>query len=174
MTSGGERAMGAGYAPRRGWVAEYFDRTASAAWARLTSEAPVSGVRASVRAGRERMRAVLTGWLPADLDGVRVLDAGCGPGTLAIELAARGAHVVAVDLSPTLVALARERAAALPGAANIRGTSATCSTPRSAASTTWWRWTRCSPTRPTTRRRRSARWPPGRTARWRPRSRPPR
>ena len=112
--------MGAGYAARRGWVQEYFDRTASAAWARLTSDAPVSGVRATVRAGRDRMRGLLTGWLPADLSGLRVLDAGCGPGTLAIELAARGALVTAVDVAPTLIALARERAAGLPGARRIR------------------------------------------------------
>jgi magnesium-protoporphyrin O-methyltransferase len=113
-------ALSAGYEARRGWVQEYFDRTASAAWARLTSDAPVSGVRATVRAGRDRMRALLTSWLPADLAGVRVLDAGCGPGTLAIELAARGALVTAVDVAPTLVALARERAAGMPGARRIR------------------------------------------------------
>jgi magnesium-protoporphyrin O-methyltransferase len=112
--------MGPGYEARRGWVRDYFDRTASAAWARLTSDAPVSGVRATVRAGRERMRAQLVSWLPADLAGARVLDAGCGPGTLAVELAGRGARVTAVDLSPTLVALGRERAAGTPAAARIR------------------------------------------------------
>jgi magnesium-protoporphyrin O-methyltransferase len=48
--------------------------------------------------------------LPQDLRGKRVLDAGCGTGALAIDLARRGAHVVAIDLSPTLVQLARERA----------------------------------------------------------------
>jgi magnesium-protoporphyrin O-methyltransferase len=111
--------MGPGYEARRGWVQDYFDRTASAAWARLTGDAPVSGVRATVRAGRERMRARLLAWLPADLAGARVLDAGCGPGTLAVALAGRGALVTAVDLSPTLVALGRERAAAAPGAARI-------------------------------------------------------
>ena len=42
--------------------------------------------------------------------GDAVLDAGCGTGALAIEAARRGAHVVAVDLSPTLIGLARERA----------------------------------------------------------------
>jgi SAM-dependent methyltransferase len=39
----------------------------------------------------------------------RVLDAGCGTGALAVEAARRGAEVVAIDLSPTLVQLARER-----------------------------------------------------------------
>ena len=41
-----------------------------------------------------------------------MLDAGCGTGALAIEAARRGADVVAIDLSPTLVGLARERSAA--------------------------------------------------------------
>ena len=72
-------------------------------------DAPVSGIRATVRAGRDRMRATLLGWLPDDLRGVRVLDAGCGTGALAVEAARRGAEVVAIDLSPTLIGLARER-----------------------------------------------------------------
>jgi magnesium-protoporphyrin O-methyltransferase len=38
-----------------------------------------------------------------------LLDAGCGTGALALEAARRGAHVTAIDLSPTLVTLARER-----------------------------------------------------------------
>lgn len=97
------------YVARRAWIAEYFDRTASAAWAQLTSDAPVSAVRRSVRAARDRMRGTLAGWLPRDLSGVRILDAGCGTGALAIELAARGANVVAIDLAPSLVKLAEER-----------------------------------------------------------------
>ena len=98
------------YAKRRAWIAEYFDRTAALAWAQLTSDAPVGRVRQSVRAGRDRMRATLLQWLPEDLTDRRVLDAGCGTGALAVELAQRGAQVVAIDLSPTLVALARDRA----------------------------------------------------------------
>jgi magnesium-protoporphyrin O-methyltransferase len=50
--------------------------------------------------------------LPADLSGARVLDAGCGTGTMAVDLARRGAEVVAVDISPSLIAIARERAPA--------------------------------------------------------------
>ena len=97
------------YATRRGELLQYFDRTAVDAWKRLTSEAPVNSIRATVRAGREDMRRTLLAWLPQDLDGVRILDAGCGTGALAVEAARRGAHVVAIDLSPTLVALAQER-----------------------------------------------------------------
>lgn len=97
------------YHRRRGELETYFDRTAAHAWAQLTSDAPVSKIRATVRAGRDAMRATLLDWLPADLSGRRVLDAGCGTGALAVAAARRGAEVVAVDLSPTLVGLARER-----------------------------------------------------------------
>ena len=106
------RGLGEGYLERRAQLETYFDRTAVAAWARLTSDAPVSGIRATVRAGRDRMRATLLSYLPADLTGLRILDAGCGTGALAVEAAERGAEVVAIDLSPTLVGLARERAPA--------------------------------------------------------------
>ena len=97
------------YRQRRSKLEEYFDRTAAQTWARLTSDAPVSRVRATVRAGRDRMRQTLLDYLPADLSGRRLLDAGCGTGALAVEAARRGAQVVAIDLSPTLVDLARER-----------------------------------------------------------------
>jgi SAM-dependent methyltransferase len=39
--------------------------------------------------------------------GMRVLDAGCGPGRHALELARRGFDVVGVDTSPEFLALAR-------------------------------------------------------------------
>ena len=97
------------YTQRRGEIAHYFDRTAADAWARLTSDAPLGRIRATVRAGRERMRTTLLDWLPDDLRGSRLLDAGCGTGALAVAAARRGAEVLAIDLSPTLVALARER-----------------------------------------------------------------
>ncbi len=97
------------YATRRSELETYFDRTAVEAWSRLTSDAPVSRIRATVRAGRDRMRNTLLSWLPDDLRGARILDAGCGTGALAIEAARRGAEVVAVDVAPTLIALAHDR-----------------------------------------------------------------
>lgn len=101
--------MARSYEARRSQIETYFDRTAAETWRRLTSDAPVSGIRATVRAGRDRMRAALLARLPADLTGRRLYDAGCGTGALAIEAARRGAEVVAVDISPTLVGFARER-----------------------------------------------------------------
>src|SRR5208283_2402502 len=97
------------YIARRGELEAYFDRAASETWKRLTSDAPVGRVRATVRAGREEMRQTLLSWLPEDLRGARLLDAGCGTGALAMEAARRGADVVAVDVSATLVAHAAER-----------------------------------------------------------------
>ena len=104
---------------RRGELETYFDRTAVEAWKRLTSDAPVSRVRATVRAGRDAMREKLLSWLPEDLRGARLLDAGCGTGALAIEAARRGADVLAIDISPTLVNLAKERAPRELGAGQV-------------------------------------------------------
>ena len=107
------------YLERRGQLATYFDRTAVDAWSRLTSDAPVGRIRATVRAGRDEMRRTLLDWLPADLRGRRLLDAGCGTGALAVEAARRGARVVAIDLSPTLIGLARSRAPRELGAGSV-------------------------------------------------------
>lgn len=101
--------MATSYLERRSEIERYFDRTAAATWSRLTSDAPVSGVRATVRAGRDRMRSTILSFLLQDLRGCRLLDAGCGTGALAVEAARRGADVVAIDLSPTLIGLARDR-----------------------------------------------------------------
>jgi magnesium-protoporphyrin O-methyltransferase len=97
------------YLERRSELEAYFDRTALDAWTRLTSEAPVGRIRATVRAGRDEMRRTLLSWLPQDLRGARLLDAGCGTGALSIEAARRGADVIAVDISPSLIEIAGRR-----------------------------------------------------------------
>lgn len=99
----------ASYQERRGKIETYFDRTAADAWSKLTSDAKVSRIRETVRAGRDDMRQTLLSWLPEDLTGKRLLDAGCGTGMLAVEAARRGAEVVAIDVAPTLIEIARER-----------------------------------------------------------------
>lgn len=103
----------ANYTTRRGQIHDYFDRTAVETWARMTSDAPLSGIRETVRQGRQRMFDTIMSWLPSDLDGTSIYDAGCGAGKLSIELAQRGANVLAVDLSPKLIDLANKRTAKL-------------------------------------------------------------
>lgn len=112
--------MSDSYLERRGEIETYFDRTAAETWSRLTSDAPVSGIRATVRAGRDRMRSTLLSLLPGDLHGCRILDAGCGTGALAVEAAKRGADVTAVDISPTLIGIAKERVPERLGAGRIQ------------------------------------------------------
>ena len=47
--------------------------------------------------------------LLGDIDGMHVLDAGCGQGYLSRMLVARGARVTGIDLSPRLIEKARDR-----------------------------------------------------------------
>lgn len=97
------------YEATKSRVETYFDSTATRTWERLTSDAPVSRIRETVRQGRDRMRALILGRLPLDLTGARVLDAGCGTGAMSLELAKRGAEVVGVDISPRLIGIAEAR-----------------------------------------------------------------
>ena len=110
---------GARYAARRDALERYFDGTARKAWIDLTSDAKVGGIRATVRAGRERMRATLLGWLPDDLRRKRLLDAGCGTGALSVDAACRGGHVTAIDIAGGLVEIAAERAPSFLGHGKI-------------------------------------------------------
>ncbi len=114
--------MSTTYVERRGRLQTYFNATALEAWAQLTTDTPVSRIRATVRQGRDRMRDLLISWLPGDMTGLSLLDAGCGTGAVTVEMARRGAQVTAVDVAANLIDLARERAPAdpAPGAIDFR------------------------------------------------------
>ncbi|NYH96379.1 magnesium-protoporphyrin O-methyltransferase [Novosphingobium marinum] len=107
------------YDHHRDRLAAYFDGTARKAWIDLTSDAKVGGIRATVRAGRDRMRTMLLDWLPQDLRRTSLLDAGCGTGALSGQAACRGAEVTAVDIAAGLVAIARERTPSFLGHGRI-------------------------------------------------------
>ncbi|MCX9147187.1 magnesium protoporphyrin IX methyltransferase [Erythrobacter sp. WG] len=107
------------YEHRREALATYFDSTARQAWIDLTSDVKVSGIRATVRAGRDAMRATILDWLPTDLRRTRVLDAGCGTGSFSVEAACRGAEVTGIDVAAGLVDVARQRAPSFLGHGRI-------------------------------------------------------
>ena len=101
--------MNKSYVRTRDRLETYFNTTASKTWEILTSDLPVSKVRARVRSGRDQMRKLLLSSLPEDLEGMRILDAGCGTGQISVELAKRGAFVVGVDISDNLIKVANDR-----------------------------------------------------------------
>jgi 2-polyprenyl-3-methyl-5-hydroxy-6-metoxy-1,4-benzoquinol methylase len=96
---------------------------------------PRDGAR---RAGLDARHSA--GWLPQDMRGLRLLDAGCGTGALAVEAARRGAEVLAIDVSALCSSMWRATAPPEVGLAPA-STWATCSTRASAPSTTSSRWT---------------------------------
>ncbi len=107
------------YTQRRSEIQTYFDRTALDAWKRFASDKPLSFVRAKVRAGRDEMRSTMLSYLPPDLSGWRILDAGCGSGAMAVELANRGADVIGIDLSPEIVRFGMENLPRITGGGTV-------------------------------------------------------
>ena len=59
--------MNESYVKTRDRLETYFDKTAAKTWEVLTSDLPVSGIRARVRSGRDQMRDVLLSSLPSNL-----------------------------------------------------------------------------------------------------------
>jgi magnesium-protoporphyrin O-methyltransferase len=62
-------------------------------WERLTSDAPVSRIRQTVREGRDRMRALMLSRLPPTCAARGCWMRAAAPGMMTAELAARGADV---------------------------------------------------------------------------------
>jgi ubiquinone/menaquinone biosynthesis C-methylase UbiE len=96
-----------GGAERRpdGRAIEYFDSHAE----HYDASQYRTGRRTFINSRHDRIVSML-----ATLDqpaSATVLDAGCGPGNLVLELAARYGHVCAMDASPRMVSLARSHAA---------------------------------------------------------------
>ena len=102
----------------------------------------MSGIRQTVRegAGQDEGGFMLSR-LPQDLTGKRVLDAGCGTGAMTEELARRGAEVVAIDISPSLVDIAAKAPAGGACRAGYLYIGRHAVVGAGPASTTSWQWT---------------------------------
>ncbi len=84
---------------RKGTYDEY-----AAEYAREVAGLEEAGVEGDPLGLLPRMLALL-----GNLDGLAVLDAGCGEGYLSRVLSSRGAKVTGIDVSPRLVRMAREK-----------------------------------------------------------------
>ena len=62
-------------------------------------------VQLDIREGHAQTVDKVLSWLPDDLSGVTVCDAGCGTGSLALPLAMRGADVAGFDISQAMARL---------------------------------------------------------------------
>lgn len=97
------------YTQHKQKLLDYFNGLGFERWSAIYGEGELSRVRSTIRAGHTEMLQIAIGWLmdgaPARLP--HVLDAGCGTGLLTLELARRGARVLAVDLAPQMAGATR-------------------------------------------------------------------
>jgi SAM-dependent methyltransferase len=93
--------------PESGWFNPIAEFLGPAYWA------PDSTKVQAFTTGTEQEVEFLVGRLGLE-PGMRVLDAGCGPGRHSFALARRGINVVGVDLSPEFIALADSNVGDLP------------------------------------------------------------
>jgi len=77
---------------------------------RERGEAWHAQVQRDIREGHAQTVDRVLAWLPGDLRGVSVCDAGCGTGSLALPLALRGADVSGFDISQAMGRRAGRRA----------------------------------------------------------------
>lgn len=87
-------------------VTEYFNNTGFDRWNRIYSDSEdVNDVQQDIRKGHLATINKILSWFDDDGDapGMKVADAGCGVGSLAIPLAQRGALVSATDISDAMV-----------------------------------------------------------------------
>ena len=100
-------------------VRRYFDGTAAARFDVIYQDEKRLFQKLVDRLFRDvvHRRFQLTFELCREIEGSRVLDIGCGSGRYAVEFARRGAEVVGLDFSSTMVEMAR-RAAEAAGVAD--------------------------------------------------------
>ena len=100
-TTGGDEAAS---------VRDYFDKVGFERWQKIYGETDeVNKVQLDIRQGHQKTVDKILDWLPENMDGMTVCDAGAGTGSLAIPLAHRGAGVSASDISASMIGEAETR-----------------------------------------------------------------
>lgn len=93
-------------------VKNYFNNAGYERWKKIYGETEdVNRVQLDIRKGHAQTVDKVLRWLgdQKDLQGVRIVDAGCGTGLLSVPLAMRGAEVYASDISAAMVEEAKNR-----------------------------------------------------------------
>ena len=85
-----------------------YDGAAGRRWRRIEEGRPEGYLEQNIVIGRRRLHEHLLEWL-AEEPHRRILDAGCGLGTLAGKMAVAGAVVTGVDLVPDFIETARQK-----------------------------------------------------------------
>lgn len=89
-------------------IRERYEGEGGSRWRRIEEDRPRGYLEQNVVIGRRQLHDQLLSWL-AEEPNRRVLDAGCGIGTLSLRMHEAGASVTAVDLVPTFIEEARRR-----------------------------------------------------------------
>jgi magnesium protoporphyrin O-methyltransferase len=85
-----------------------YEGDAGRRWQRIEEERPETYFEQNIVIGRRRLHEQLLEWI-AEAAHQRILDAGCGLGSLAAKMAEAGAVVTGADLVPAFVEAARQR-----------------------------------------------------------------
>ncbi len=93
--------------PRKAALREYFGPAGFERWKIIYGDGPVSFIRRTVREGHAAVVGQAMEWIGPQ-SALRVLDAGCGPGVVSLQLARQGHTVKGYDLSEQMVEAARQ------------------------------------------------------------------
>lgn len=100
---------------RKAGLRDYFGGNGFERWRTIYGDGPVSFIRRTVREGHAAVVSQALVWLDEanrPYGSVqKILDAGCGPGLVSLQLARKGYSVTGCDLSAQMVAHAQEQAA---------------------------------------------------------------
>jgi magnesium-protoporphyrin O-methyltransferase len=100
---------------------QYFDGDGYDRWVAIyQGDEELSYIRRTVREGHQQMLDQAQEWLLDVCPQGTLLDAGCGTGLFSISMARAGFGVSGVDISPRMVAVAREDAAGAAPSADIQ------------------------------------------------------